>query len=114
MKKIGIALCAACLLTSFIASAAESNKVKFPNCEGLDADAVGDSVKNDYQQNRIVRWPHDREKLGQADPVIWVNSKEITGKNGQWKVPLTVRGMNTDIHYTVVVDCKAGTADYQS
>ncbi|RKQ38217.1 protein YebF [Enterobacter sp. R1(2018)] len=114
MNKIGVVLCTACLLTSFLAGAAESNKVKFPRCEGLDADAVGDSVKNDYQQNRIVRWPKEREKLGQADPVVWVNSKEITGKNGLWKVPLTVRGMNRDIHYTVVVDCKAGTADYQS
>lgn len=114
MKQIGIALCAVCLVTSFTSTAAESNKVTIAKCEGVDAETIANSIKNDYQQKRIVRWPGHREKLGQADPIIWINSKEITGNNDRWKVPMTVRGKNTDIQYNVVVDCKAGTADYQS
>ncbi|WP_455428294.1 protein YebF [Dryocola sp. LX212] len=113
MNKTGITLCTALCLSSFLAAAADPHKVKITPCEGLDADGIANVIKGDYQQNRIVSWPDDRKKLGQADPVAWVNSKEVTGKNDQWKVPLTIRGMNTDIHYTVLVDCKKGTADYQ-
>ncbi|MCT4705936.1 hypothetical protein MUA03_08445 [Enterobacteriaceae bacterium H16N7] len=114
MNKTGIALCMALCLSSFAALAKDPHQVKIAPCEGLDADGIAAVIKGDYQQNRIVSWPDDQKKLGQADPVIWINSKEITGKDDRWKIPLTVRGMNTDIHYTVVVDCKKGTVDYQS
>ena len=114
MKKTGL-LTAALLLAGSVAAHAASDprQVKFPGCEGMNADDIAAMVKRDYLQNRIVRWADDQKTLGQADPVAWINSKEITGKDDKWKVPLTVRGKNTDIHYTVNVDCKGRSAHYQ-
>lgn len=114
MNKTGVVLGVALLATSFAGLASPSRQVAFTGCEGLDAAGIAASVKRDYLQNRVVKWPEDRKKLGQADPVAWVNASSLTGGQGVWQVPLVVRGKSGDIHYTVHVDCKAHSADYRS
>ncbi|URN97727.1 hypothetical protein NB069_13625 [Leclercia adecarboxylata] len=112
MNKTGVAI--ALLAASLTAHAADEKTVKFPTCEGQDAEGIAASVKRDYLQNRIVRWADDQKTLGQADPVAWINPKQVKGESDSWTVPLTVRGKNTDIHYQVKIDCKAGKAQYLS
>ncbi|MRS16148.1 hypothetical protein GJV06_14725 [Enterobacteriaceae bacterium RIT691] len=114
MNKAGLLAAVVLMMSSVAAQAASEKTVKFPKCTGMDADGIAASVKQDYTGNRITQWPDDQKKLGQSDPVAWVNSKEITGKNDQWQVPLTVRGKSADLHYRVVVDCAAGSAIYKA
>lgn len=113
MIKTGTLFMGLLALCSAPALAAPAHDVSFPRCEGSDAETIASSVKRDYQQNRIPRWADDQRILGQADPVAWVNPKEVRGEDDTWQVPLTVRGKNTDIQYRVTIDCRKGTARYQ-
>lgn len=114
MNKTGLLTAAVLLMSSVAAQAASEKNVKFPKCTGMDVEGIAASVKQDYTGNRINQWSDDQKKLGQSDPVAWVNSKEITDKEDKWRVPLTVRGKSADLHYTVTVDCAAGTASYRA
>lgn len=102
------------MVSSFSVFGADPHhEVNYPRCEGSDAQTIASGVKRDFLQNRIPRWSHDQKILGQADPVAWVNLKEVRGEDDLWQVPLTVRGKNRDIHYTVTIDCRKGVAKYQ-
>lgn len=106
-----VALC----LTSFTglaAPGAQSREVTIPPCTNLDAAGIAALVKLDYLTNRVVAWAADQKKLGQNDPVVWVNTAEIVGEGGHWQVPLMVRGRSGDIQYSVIVECQTGVAHY--
>ncbi|XDK20871.1 Hypothetical protein ABZS17I87_01186 [Kosakonia cowanii] len=63
MKIAGVVTGLFLLAGSMAADAAAQKVVKFPSCEGLNAEGIAASVKRDYLQNRIVRWADDQKKL---------------------------------------------------
>lgn len=81
-------------------------------CEGRDGREIAELIKQDYLQRRVVAWEADQKYLGQNDPVVWINTAEITGEPGHWQVPLTVHGRAGEIHYQVIVECKTGSVRY--
>jgi hypothetical protein len=114
MKKRTVMTAVLLLMSSVAVQAASEKTVSMSKCEGLDADGIAAKVKQDYTQNRINQWADDQKTLGQIDPVAWINPRDVTGAKDKWKVPLTVRGTNTDLHYVVTVDCAAGSATYRA
>lgn len=114
MKKRTVMTAVLLLMSSVAAHAASEKSVSFSQCKGQDAGGIAARVKQDYTLSRINQWADDQKTLGQSDPVAWVNPNDVTGKGDQWKVPLTVRGTNTDLHYMVTVDCAAGRATYRA
>ncbi len=112
MNKTGVLLCGLLVVLPLLAQSA-TKRVSFVSCYGMKADGIAASVKSDYLQNRLLRWADDQEKLGQMDPVAWVNPQDVKQRGDLWTVPLVIRGKKADIHYTVTVDCDAGKATYQ-
>lgn len=69
MKIAGVLLGTILLAGSVVASAATAKSVKFPSCEGMNAEGIAASVKRDYLQNRIVRWADDQKNLARRIPL---------------------------------------------
>ncbi|HCM61671.1 MAG TPA: small secreted protein YebF [Morganella sp. (in: Bacteria)] len=85
--------------------------VTFPTCDSLTKDQVAAQVKYDFVQNRYTRWQDDKALLG-SKPVAWVNTAEVTEKDGNYSVPLTVRGSKKELSYIVDINCAAQTMTY--
>lgn len=85
--------------------------VTFPACESLNKDQIAAQVKYDFVQSRYPRWQDDKALLG-SKPVAWVNVAEVTEKDGNYSVPLVVRGSKKQVSYTVDINCAAKTMTY--
>lgn len=114
MGKTVISIATLLAISSVPAMAATSRDVSVPRCISSHISTIVANVERDYMQNRITSWKEDRKVLGQRDPVVWVDAKEVRRDGDVWEVPLTIRGELADIHYDVTVDCKKGVATYRN
>lgn len=80
MKIAGVLLGTILLAGSVVASAATDKAVKFPSCEGMNAEGIAASVKRDYLQNRIVRWADDQKNLARRIPLPGLRQKTFGGR----------------------------------
>ncbi|PHM63817.1 protein YebF [Xenorhabdus ishibashii] len=113
IRRIGLLSAGTLFSVSFIATAAESERVaKFISCKNLTKDQVAAQVKQDFLQNRINHWDKDKKQLGTSKLIAWVNVNDITGDTNALQVPLIVRGTKKDKSYNVTIDCQKETISY--
>lgn len=80
------------------------------DCNDKNRDNAVDLVKDDFLNNRIVKWPSLIEKLKTSSPKL--KFKPPVTQNGFYFISFTAYGPDRAIKVFGIMDCKNGSIEY--